>query len=145
MKITLSTISIATGVASLICHAEAAAFSGTGKASTLNGRQTACSTHDGVATFFCSGTSSTQTTACGNTFDPNSPGVAISTALISDSDQHQTLAPIIDLCATCDEGQFQLDLSPASFAALGGDADCNQGGQLNINWFLEDGSSASCF
>lgn len=49
-------------------------------------RQSICPVHSSApATFFCSGTSPTQTTACGNTFNPNEPGVAISTLLISDS------------------------------------------------------------
>ena len=110
-------------------------------------RQASCPVHTVPATFFCSGTSPTGTTACGNTYDRNAPGVAISTLLIADSEEcepptivncqsalilnsqlvapycglnvvigdfdngNEILAPIIDLCATCTDSPFHIDLS----------------------------------
>ncbi|KAH8805051.1 hypothetical protein F5884DRAFT_835448 [Xylogone sp. PMI_703] len=120
-------------------------------------RQISCPVHQGPATFFCSGTSPTQTTACGNTFDPNAPGVAISTLLIPNADAlaqycglnvvigdedngNEILAPIIDLCATCDDSEFHIDLSLASFQQLSENSaiTCEGGGELfNTNWFVE--------
>ncbi|KAH8817148.1 hypothetical protein F5884DRAFT_874060 [Xylogone sp. PMI_703] len=128
----------------------------------LEERQTIfCPLHQSVGTFFCSGTDPNQITACGNVFDPNAPGVAISTAILPNFEAiqpycgdpiifelpngNQLSAPIIDLCATCTEGEFQLDLSPRTFSDLGGNPDCNQGGQLDITWFLENDHLDQCF
>lgn len=106
-----------------------------------------CPDFHGPATFFCSGTSPTGTTACGNHYNPNAPGVAISTLLIPNSEACKPymipssqltltsiaesvaqfcgasviienldtgvgiLAPIIDLCATCNDNPNHIDLS----------------------------------
>jgi hypothetical protein len=45
-----------------------------------------CPVHGGVATFFCSGTSPTDTTACNMPYDSSAPGVAISTLLIPNAE-----------------------------------------------------------
>ncbi|KAE9362854.1 hypothetical protein N431DRAFT_475686 [Stipitochalara longipes BDJ] len=116
-----------------------------------------CPDFNGPATFFCSGTSPTGTTACGNHYNPNAPGVAISTLLIPNSDDlaqycgaivivedldagRAISAPIIDLCATCTDNPNHIDLSVASYNALSGTSPtCAEGGELfNIQWQIQD-------
>lgn len=66
----------------LMLRVNVLAFPKAYNSSNLFARQDVCSGHGPtIATFYTSGTSPTQTTACGNTYDPNSMTVAICTQI----------------------------------------------------------------
>ncbi|KAB5580729.1 hypothetical protein GE09DRAFT_1083379, partial [Coniochaeta sp. 2T2.1] len=115
------------------------------------------------ATYYTSGTSPTQTTACGTQYDVNNFSAAISVELenalggnMNNACQRQiwvrnedtgdeTQLVILDANATGNLGMYALDLTPAAYNALGGNTnDPNDPGQIKITWYLVMGV-AECF
>ncbi|KAB5536565.1 hypothetical protein GE09DRAFT_1140415 [Coniochaeta sp. 2T2.1] len=115
------------------------------------------------ATYYTSGTSPTQTTACGTHYDVNNFSAAISVELekalggsmdkacqrqiwvINEDTGDETQLVILDANATGNLGMYALDLTPAAYNALGGNTnDPNDPGQIKITWYLVMGVD-QCF
>ena len=115
------------------------------------------------ATYYTSGTSPTQTTACGTHYDVNNFSAAISVELenalggtmykacqrqiwVRNEDTgDETQLVILDANATGNLGKYALDITPAAYNALGGNTnDPNDPGQIRITWYLVMGVD-ECF